>query len=111
MSNVSFLTFNYTSFEGLLKQPSTHILTQLFFNYSELTWSSCFTHGVGQIFIEDGQKQIDDVEPSNLIHKVLQVGNWVILAALLTVRMTVAIPILALTFGAVNTVLILTHFF
>ncbi|MCB1075539.1 MAG: hypothetical protein KDK59_08410 [Simkania sp.] len=100
MSNVSFLTFNYTPLEGLLKQPSTHILTQLFFNYSELTWSSCFTHGASQIFIQDGQKQIEDVEPSNLIHKVLQVGNWVILAALLTVRMTVAIPILTLTFGA-----------
>jgi hypothetical protein len=64
-----------------------------------LTWSSSFTHGVAKIFIEEGQKQIEDVEPSNLIHKVLQVGNWVILAALLTVRMTVAIPILALTLG------------
>ncbi|WP_420422555.1 hypothetical protein [Simkania sp.] len=102
MSTISYLAFNYSSFDELFRQykedkSSFSLLTHLFYNYAECTWSSSLTHGVTRIHFADKEISVETPLKAELTHMVVQTVNWVMLGTLFAFQPSVAIPILALT--------------
>jgi len=100
MSSISFLTSAYERFPVEITKDPVKTVTKALFNYAELTWSSTWTHGVSMVHVQDGQSFPAPRGNGSLIQTVTQLANWLILGALLTVRLTYAVPLLAVSLAA-----------